>query len=80
MRLLIITMGLHMLQKFKSYIGITAALTVALATFVSFSAPAYAEDEISSVVRGGLLYDKWYKVIKADKPTDTHPAWPASNT
>ncbi len=34
----------------------------------------------SAIARGGKLYDKWYKVIKADKPKDTHAAWPASNT
>ncbi len=41
-----------------------------------------AEDEmdIVSIVRGGLLYDKWYKVIKAPDPEETHAVWPASNT
>lgn len=34
----------------------------------------------SSITRGGQLYDKWFKVIGAEKPTDTHPAWPASNS
>ncbi|MBC8209842.1 MAG: c-type cytochrome [Gammaproteobacteria bacterium] len=34
----------------------------------------------SSIARGGKLYDKWYKVTGAEKPADTHPAWPASNT
>ncbi|GGF72133.1 hypothetical protein GCM10011332_27640 [Terasakiella brassicae] len=47
---------------------------------VGSSMVAFANDEISSIVRGGLLYDKWYKVINAEKPTDTHPAWPVSNT
>lgn len=41
-----------------------------------------AEDSVDvvSIARGGQLYDKWYKVIKAEKPEETHPAWPASNT
>lgn len=39
-----------------------------------------AEEIESSIARGGRLYDKWYKVIKAEKPTETHGAWPASNT
>lgn len=39
-----------------------------------------AEEIQSSIARGGRLYDKWFKVIGAPKPTDTHPAWPASNT
>ncbi len=34
----------------------------------------------SSLARGGKLYDKWFAVIGADKPADTHAAWPASNT
>ena len=43
------------------------------------STTAIAED-VSSIARGGLLYDKWFQVIGAKKPTDTHPAWPSSNT
>lgn len=42
--------------------------------------PTLAGEEISNIARGGQLYDKWYKVIKAEKPKATHPAWPASNT
>lgn len=32
------------------------------------------------IARGGRLYDKWFAVIGAEKPADTHAAWPASNT
>lgn len=46
----------------------------------SFSVTANAEEITSSIARGGQLYDKWYKVIKAPKPEETHSAWPASNT
>jgi cytochrome c2 len=31
----------------------------------------------SSLVRGGLLYDKWWVVVGADKPDATHPAYTA---
>lgn len=48
-------------------------------TFIACSQLSYA-DEISSIARGGKLYDKWYTVIGAAKPDGTHPAWPASNT
>ncbi len=41
---------------------------------------ANAEEMDSSIARGGRLYDKWYKVINAPKPEETHPAWPAANT
>ncbi|MBL7002885.1 MAG: cytochrome c [Gammaproteobacteria bacterium] len=43
------------------------------------SGSVFAE-QASSLARGGQLYDKWFKVIGVDKPTNTHPAWPASNT
>lgn len=42
--------------------------------------PTSADEMQGSLARGAKLYDKWFAVIKADKPTDTHPAWPASNT
>ena len=46
---------------------------------IAFSSAVVAEED-SSMARGGQLYDKWFAVIDADKPADTHPAWPASNT
>jgi len=61
---------------------IPAALFAAV-TLLSFPlavVPAGAEEIQSSIARGGRLYDKWYKVIKAPKPEETHSAWPASNT
>ena len=36
-----------------------------------------AEELESSLARGGQLYDKWYKVIKAEAPTEAHAAYPA---
>lgn len=33
-----------------------------------------------TIALGGIMYDKWFKVIDAPKPEDTHTAWPASNT
>ncbi|MCW8888582.1 MAG: cytochrome c [Gammaproteobacteria bacterium] len=52
---------------------------IAVASMVSFAQAGFAEED-SSIARGGKLYDKWFKVIGAEKPKDTHPAWPASNT
>ena len=59
----------------------TAVLSCATAAFMIVSMPTttMAEDD-SSIARGGRLYDKWYKVVDAPKPTETHKAWPASNT
>ncbi len=53
-------------------IGLFAVMTLAPLS-------ATAADE-GSIVRGAKLYDKWFAVIKAEKPKDTHSAWPASNT
>ena len=49
-------------------------------SMITSSPFAYAAEEDSSIARGGQLYDKWFAVIGAEKPKDTHPAWPASNT
>lgn len=38
--------------------------------------PAAASD-VWEISRGGLLYDKWWEVILADAPKDTHPAYTA---
>jgi cytochrome c553 len=54
-------------------------VAIALVSFVGFAQTGFAEED-SSIARGGKLYDKWFKVIDAEKPKDTHPAWPASNT
>ena len=52
---------------------------IAIVSVVGFTQSALAEED-SSIARGGKLYDKWFAVIGAEKPKDTHPAWPASNT
>jgi len=52
----------------------------AIITIISLSSiPAMAASE-GSIARGAKLYDKWFAVTKAEKPKDTHPAWPTSNT
>jgi len=52
---------------------------VALLGFMS-AGIAYAEVDQASVANGGRLYDKWFKVVKAEKPTEVHPLYPAANT
>ena len=56
------------------------ASALAIASFSVTALPANADEITSSIARGGQLYDKWYKVIKAPTPEDTHFSWPASNT
>lgn len=56
---------------------------MALGVLVAFQPlPAYADgiSDTAKIIRGGKLYDKWFKVIKAEKPKETHKAWPTSNT
>ena len=57
--------------------GLAVIFTAAM--FAIAAQPAAAESA-ASLARGGKLYDKWFKVIEADKPKATHKAWPASNT
>ncbi len=59
----------------------SAAMALALAVIATpFTAGVGFSEEIeSSIARGGRLYDKWFKVIGAEKPSETHPAWPAAN-
>ncbi len=42
--------------------------------------PTVAAEDQGAMARGGKLYDKWFKVIGAEKPKGNHKAWPASNT
>lgn len=62
-------------------IMMTAVLSCVAAAFFVVAVPTMvkAEDD-SSIARGGILYDKWFKVIGAQKPSETHKAWPAANT
>jgi cytochrome c553 len=53
-----------------SGVGILAALA-----FYMVSNTALAETA-SSIMRGGELYDKWYKVIDVDAPKESHPLYP----
>jgi len=55
------------------------ALTLAVVVTPFTGGVGYSQEIESSIARGGQLYDKWYAVIGAEKPTETHPAWPASN-
>ncbi len=53
---------------------------IALFTAATLLALPLQADEASTIARGGQLYDKWFAVIGADKPTSTHKSWPSSNT
>ncbi|MEO5364914.1 MAG: cytochrome c [Magnetococcus sp. WYHC-3] len=54
-------------------------LAVGTVVLAGLASPGMAE-ELSSMARGGALYDSWFDVLDAKRPADTHKAWPASNT
>jgi len=67
-----------MLKTFLTTAMLSCAVTaVAVVTMPVSSAVA---EDASSIARGGMLYDKWFKVIGAKKPDATHKSWPAANT
>jgi len=59
-------------------IGFAGALVMAVPT----AAPAgeMGAKEAYSIIRGGIMYDKWYAVAGSEKLRGTHKAWPKSNT
>jgi len=51
-------------------VGATALATAGGVTTAS-------AEEMSSITRGALLYDKWYKMVGgAEEPDETHPSYP----
>ncbi len=52
-------------------------IVVACGALLGLTGVAQAAEIESSMARGGLLYDKWYKVIDADEPAESHPSYPA---
>jgi len=63
----------------RTSFGTTAAKVIfAVAVAAAMALPAKADEGM--IAHGGKLYDKWFKVIKAPTPKDTHMSWPASNT
>jgi thiosulfate dehydrogenase len=46
---------------------------------VTTEAPAPPE-LFGDPIRGGLMYDKWWKVVGADAPSEDHPLWATQDT
>ncbi len=55
-------------------------ITIIMTVSVMFLTGMTYAEEVSSIARGGKLYDNWFKVTGTEKPKNTHPAWPASNS
>lgn len=52
-----------------------AAGTAAAIAGLMVAGIAAAEVDQGSIARGGKLYDKWYKVVKAEAPKESHPLY-----
>jgi thiosulfate dehydrogenase len=55
------------------------ALAIGAGTMLMAPTGAAAEEMESSYARGGKLYDRWYKVIGAEKPTESHKLYPSGS-
>ncbi len=62
----------------------SVALLVGLTFFAALvvlsrqgSAQQASETEVFAISRGGQIYDNWMSALEADKPAETHPAYPA---
>ena len=69
-----------MLSLTKKLLPVVLITAVAITGSVLTTTTAVADETVSSIARGGMLYDKWFKVIGAEAPSETHAAWPDSNT
>lgn len=56
----------------------TLAAIIGAAFLVTGTTVVMADEVESSYARGGLLYDKWFKVVGAETPKATHPAYPSA--
>ncbi len=59
--------------------GLLMALPIAAGFALSSGAAFAADADQGSIARGGKLYDKWYKVVKAEAPKESHKLYPAAN-
>jgi thiosulfate dehydrogenase len=60
-----------------SMLKICISVVAAGGLLVGAMATALADE--ASIARGGRLYDKWWNENGAEKPADTHPAYPGKN-
>ncbi len=58
--------------------GISAAVVLGYGLSTASVANADELSEPGAIARGGRLYDKWFKVVGADKPAATHPSYPSA--
>ncbi|MFQ5624581.1 MAG: c-type cytochrome [Paracoccaceae bacterium] len=67
---------------FKVSLGLSKAIPaalfagIAIAGFSAATVPVAAGETVSQLSRGGLLYDKWYKIVGVEVD-ETHPSYPS---
>jgi cytochrome c553 len=59
--------------------GSYVRILVAAFGLANLASAAQVQADEASLARGGRLYDKWWSENKAEKPADTHPAYPGKN-
>ena len=58
-------------------LSLASTAAFVLVGLFAWSGAVIAADMEYSIARGGLLYDKWYKVIGEKAPGEKHPLYPA---
>ena len=58
-------------------ISLLSAAIFLMVGALAWSGGALADEMEASLMRGGLLYDKWYKVVGERAPGEKHPLYPA---
>ncbi len=70
-------LGKHLPKSGTALRGLAGfAVALGLVATVAAPSPAVAEEDFSSIVHGGRLYDNWYEETGAKAPTQPHPAYP----
>jgi len=64
----------------KNYGCLGARFAVVVGFAIALGLASVASADEGTLAYGGKMYDKWFKVVKAPEPEDTHMAWPDSNT
>lgn len=64
-------------MKKKRAIALLGIAMFAASGMLAWSGTSLAGEDEASLMRGGLLYDKWYKVIGEKAPGAKHPLYPA---
>ena len=65
----------------RTRLGLTLICIILLLAIMSATVSAASEDvDLASIVRGGRLYDNWYKEIKERVPENRQPAYPVDKS